>query len=63
MIESSSQRTGVLMTIAHKKLVRVTLDITCYDDLDLDDINWREVLQLEGDEDVDYNIKDYSDLY
>ena len=51
------------MTIAHKKLVRVTLDITCYDDLRLEDMNWHELLQLEGDEDVDYDIKDYSDLY
>jgi hypothetical protein len=51
------------MTIAHKKLVRVTLDITCYDDLHLEDMNWHELLQLEGDEDVDCNIKDYSDLY
>ncbi len=33
--------------IAQKRLVRVTLDIMCYDDLDLEDINWREVLQLE----------------
>ncbi len=49
--------------IAQKRLVRVTLDIMCYDDLDLEDINWREILQLEGDEDVDCSIKDYSDMY
>ena len=49
--------------IAQKRLVRVTLDIMCYDDLDLEDINWREVLQLEGGEEVDCRIKDYSDLY
>ena len=49
--------------IAQKRLVRVTLDIMCYDDLDLEDINWREVLQLEGGEEVDCNIKDYSDMY
>ena len=46
------------MTIAHKKLVRVTLDITCYDDLHLEDINWREVLDLQGDEEVYSTIKD-----
>jgi len=51
------------MTIAQKRLVRVTLDIIAYDDLDLEDINWREVLQLEGGEEVDCTIKDYSDLY
>jgi hypothetical protein len=49
--------------IAQKRLVRVTLDISCYDDLDLENINWREVLQLEGGEEVDCTIKDYSDLY
>jgi hypothetical protein len=45
--------------ITHKRLVRVTLDIDCYDDLDLEDINWRRVLELEGDEDVDVSIKDF----
>jgi hypothetical protein len=44
--------------ITHKRLVRVTLDIDCYDDLDLDSIDWRRVLELEGDEDVDVSIKD-----
>ena len=44
--------------IAHKRLVRVTLDLECYDDLDLEDINWRRVLELEGDEDVDVSIKE-----
>jgi hypothetical protein len=44
--------------IAHKRLVRVTLDIECYDDLDLEDINWRRVLELEGNEDVNVSIKD-----
>ena len=45
--------------LANKKLVRVTLDLTCYDDLDLEDINWRDLLQLEGDEEVHVNIKEY----
>ena len=44
--------------IAHKRLVRVTLDVTCYDDLDLEDINWRRLLELEGSEDVDVTIED-----
>ena len=44
--------------ITHKRLVRVTLDIDCYDDLDLQDINWRQILDLEGDEDVDVSIKE-----
>jgi hypothetical protein len=44
--------------IAQKRLVRVTLDIECYDDLDLDSINWRELLDLQGGEDLDISIKD-----
>lgn len=44
--------------IAHKRLVRVTLDVECYDDLDLEDINWRQILELEGNEDVDVSIKE-----
>lgn len=49
--------------IAQKKLVQVTLDIECYDDLDLDRLDWKELLELEGDEEVSVKIKDYSDLY
>jgi hypothetical protein len=44
--------------ITHKRLVRVTLDIDCYDDLDLDSIDWKQLLELEGDEDIDVSIKD-----
>jgi hypothetical protein len=49
--------------IAQKRLVQVTLDLECYDDLDLEDINWHELLKLEGDESVTAKVKDYSDLY
>ncbi len=51
------------MHTAQKRLVQVTLDLMCYDDLDLDNINWREVLQLEGDEEVYSSIRDFSELY
>ena len=44
--------------IAQKRLVRVTLDIMCYDDLDLDNMDWKELLELEGDEEVYHSIKD-----
>ena len=50
-------------TYAQKRLVRVTLDITCYDDLELEDLDWKDLLQLEGDEEVDISIKDYSDIF
>ena len=48
-----------VLMIAQKRIVRVTLDIECYDDLDLQDIDWREALQLEGDERVDCTIKEF----
>ena len=47
------------MPVAQKRLVRVTLDIMCYDDLDLDVIDWHELLQLEPNEDVHATIKEF----
>lgn len=44
--------------IAQKRHIRVTLDIIAYDDLDVDDINWRDILDLQGDEEVHATIKD-----
>lgn len=46
------------MTVAHKRRVSITLDLECYDDLDLQDINWTELLDLQGDECVHVCIKD-----
>jgi hypothetical protein len=45
--------------LALKRRVRVTLDIECYDDLDLEDLNWTKILDLQGDEDVDVTIKEF----
>jgi hypothetical protein len=45
--------------IAQKRLVRVTLDIECYDDLDLKNIDWKELLDLEGDEEVHSSVKEF----
>ena len=42
-----------------KRMVRVTLDLICYDDLDLDHLNWREILDLQGDEEVHSTIKEF----
>ena len=44
--------------IAQKRLVRVTLDIMCYDDLDLETTDWKDLLDLEGDEDVYASIRE-----
>lgn len=48
-----------IIMIAQKRLVRVTLDIMCYDDLDIENIDWKDLLDLEGDEEVHSSIKDY----
>jgi hypothetical protein len=52
-----------MYTTTTKRTVRVTLDLMCYDDLDLENIDWRDVLGLEGDEDVNVRIKDYTDVF
>ena len=49
--------------IQTKRMVRVTLDLMCYDDLDLDDISWRDLLRLEDGEDLHVSIEDYSDVF
>ena len=43
---------------ATKKSVRVTLDIECYDDLELESYDWNEVLGLEGDESVQVSMEE-----
>ena len=48
---------------AHKRIVSVTLDIECYEDLDLKRMDWREILDLQGDENVDVSIKETADVY
>ena len=42
-----------------KRKVIVTLDIECYDDLDVYDINWKDLLELEGNENVHVSIKEF----
>ena len=51
--------THPIMLTHNKRLVTVTLDVMCYDDLDLRSLNWKELLQLQGDEEVNTNIKEY----
>ncbi len=48
---------------AHKRIISVTLDIECYDDLNLKDIDWNDILGLEGDENVDISIRETADVY
>ena len=48
---------------ATKRTVRVTLDIECYDDLELESYDWNEVLGLEGDEQVQVSTEQQSDCW
>ena len=45
--------------IHSKRLVTVTLDIMCHSDLELEDLNWRELLELESDEDIHIRVKEF----
>jgi hypothetical protein len=49
--------------IAQKRRVRITLDLECYDDLDIETLDWKDLLSLEGDENVYVSIKDLDDMY
>ena len=46
-----------------KRKVCVTLDVECYEDLHLEDINWNDILGLEGDESLYVTIKDEDDIW
>ena len=45
--------------LAQKRIILVTLDIMGSDDLDLDNINWRELLQLEPGEDIHCRVQEF----
>jgi hypothetical protein len=45
--------------LALKRRLTVTLDIMCYDDLDVEHMDWKELLELEGTEDVEVSIRDF----
>ena len=46
-----------------KRLVSITLDVECYDDLDLEELDWNEFLGLEGDESVHVTIKELAEIF
>ena len=48
---------------AQKRIVSVTLDIECYEDLDLQSYDWNEVLGLEGDENVQVSMEELVSNY
>jgi len=46
----------------HKKSISITLDLEVYDDFDYNNIDFSSLLELEGDEHLEVNITDYSEL-
>jgi hypothetical protein len=52
------------MSITQKRLVKVTLELDVYDDLHLEDMDWENMLDLQGDERILHcSIKDYDDTF
>ena len=48
---------------ATKRTVRITLDVECYDDLELESYDWNEVLGLEGDENVQVTMEEPVEIW
>lgn len=56
----NNQTSNLVLMVAQKRQVQVTLDVECYDDLDLENLDWNTLLNLEGDEKVHYvKIKEH----
>ena len=52
-----------MYTQARKRIVSVTLDIECYDECPLEDLDWKDLRGLEGDEKVDISIRELADIF
>lgn len=52
-----------MYSTVQKKRYRVVLDIEAYEDLDVPNLDWHEILKLEGGEYAYASVKDYDDLY
>ena len=49
-------------TLARKRHVSITLDVECYEDLNIEDIDWQELLDLQGDETVEVSLRECAPL-
>ena len=47
---------------SQKKTLEITLSLEVYDDFDHRDVDFRDLLQLEGDETVSVSVTDYSEF-
>jgi hypothetical protein len=50
-----------MSAIIQKTRYRIVLDLDVYDDLDPQQIDWHNILKLEGDEDVSVTVKNLDD--
>lgn len=50
-----------MSVLIQKTRYRIVLDLEAYDDLDPNEIDWHEILKLEGDEEVHATIKNLDD--
>jgi hypothetical protein len=51
------------MIAQERRRFRVTLYIECYDDIQLEDLDWNNILDLQGDEFVNVRIRELVDIY
>jgi len=58
-LEHTRTRRMYSHTLAHKRIVQITLDVVCYEDLELEDLNWRKILELQDDEDLNVSVKEF----
>jgi len=49
-------------TLTRKRHVSITLDVECYEDLPLEELDWSELLDLQGDETVEVSLRECAPL-
>ena len=49
--------------IVSKKRYQITLDFDVYDDFNPYEIQWKKLFQIEGQENLDVEIRDTTDLF
>ena len=49
------------LSVTSKKQFRVILDFDVYEDFEPNNINWKKVFEIEGSEDLNVQIEDYTE--
>ena len=49
----------IAYAVQERRKIQITLDIECFDDIDIDNIDWASVLNLQPNENVE--VKVYED--